>query len=244
VDVIWTGGQPAPVAARATRTIPIVFNGAGWPVEMGLIDSFGRPGRNVTGVSFYTGIEVSQKRLEFLREIAPAAKRLSWILAPDTAGTVDGKHVDLVSLVDPAARKLGYETRYHNVFGPRDIDQALAEALAWRANALSVAGGGPIYVARKRISDFALEHRLPTASAFAPFTEAGGLLSYSATGTSTTLSARSADYVDKILRGAKPSDLPVERPSRYELVINLKTAKALGLKVPQSLFVRADRLIE
>jgi putative ABC transport system substrate-binding protein len=244
VEVIWTEGSPAPVAARATRTIPIVFYGAAWPVEMGLIDSFARPGRNVTGVSFYTGIEVSAKRLEFLREIAPDAKRLSWILAPDIAGTVDGKGLDLSALVDPAARKLGYEVRYHEVRAPEDVEKALAEVLDWRAQTLSVSGGTPIYVTRQRISDFALRHRLPSASAFAPFTEAGGLLSYSATGLLTTLVAQSADYVDKILRGARPADLPVDRPSRYELVINLKTARALGLKVPQTLLLRADRLIE
>jgi putative ABC transport system substrate-binding protein len=246
VDVVLaTSSHAAIAAARATKSIPIVFMGIPWPVETGLIDSFARPGRNVTGVSLYTGIEVSTKRLEFLKQIAPTATRLSWILDPTLAARVDGGRFDLRPLLDPAVEALGYEVRYHQVEKSEDVDPALAEILAWRAQAMAVAGSPVIFAARERIANFALRNHLPSACTGTTFVEAGHLLSYSySRSASKELAARGANYVDRILRGAHPADLPVYRPDKYELWINLKTARALGLQVPQSLLLGAGRLIE
>jgi len=245
VDVIFTSsGEAAVAAARATKTMLIVFFNATWPVETGLIDSYARPGRNVTGEAGYTGVEVSTKRLEFLKEIAPSATRLSWILDSDTEAKVDGGRFDLRPMLDAAAKRLGYETRFHFVQKGEDLDTVFAEILAWRAQALAVAGSAATFAARERIAAFALRNRLPSACAIAPLADAGGLLSYSNAEAATASIARSAGYVDRILRGARPADLPVNRPSRYELAINLKTANALGLKIPQALLLRADRVIE
>ena len=245
VDVVWAFLPLAAIAAaRATTTIPIVFVNVPWPVETGLIDSFARPGRNVTGVSSYTGIEVSTKRLEILKEVAPTATRLSWLLDPSMEPNLDGGRFDIRPRLDPAVRKLGYEVRYHYVAKSEDVDPAFAEVLAWRAQVLAVAGGPVIFAARERIAALALQDRLPSAAATSWLVDAGGLLSYSAAGETTVLIARSAEYVDRIFRGTRPADLPVDRPDKYELVINLKTAKALGLRIPQSVRLRTDRVIE
>ena len=166
VDVIWTFTDlPAIAAARATRTIPIVFVAVSWPVEQGLIESYARPGRNVTGVATYTGLEVSTKRLEFLKAVAPTATRLSWILGSATEPTVDGAGFDIRPVLNQAARSLGYEVRYHFVQKSEDVDPVLADILASRAQALSVAGNPVTFAARERIAAFALSNRLPTASA-------------------------------------------------------------------------------
>lgn len=245
VDVVWTTSAAAAVAAaRATKSIPIVFTGVPWPAETGLIDSFARPGRNVSGVSSYTGAEVSTKRLEFLKEIAPAATRLSWILDPSLGERLDGGRFDVRPLLDPAAKALGYEVRYHHVEKSEDVDPAFAEIIAWRAQAIAVAGSAATFAARERIAAFALRNRLPSACASTAIVEAGGLLSYNSAGALSESLARGAKYVDQILRGANPADLPVYRPDKYELLINLATARALGLQVSQSLLLRAGRVIE
>jgi putative tryptophan/tyrosine transport system substrate-binding protein len=245
VDVIWaTSADAAVAAARVTKSTPIVFAGVPWPVETGLIDSFARPGRNVTGVSSYTGIEVSTKRLEFLRTIAPTATRLSWILDPSLGASVDGGRFDVRPLLDPAARALGFDVRYHHVEKSDDVDPAFAEMLAWRVQAIAVAGSAATFAARERIASFALRNRLPSACATPSIVEAGALLSYSSAGAFPELLARGANYVDRILRGAHPADLPVYRPDKYELLVNLKTARVLGLQVPQSLLLRAGRVID
>ena len=245
VDLIVTFGSHATLAAaRATKTIPIVFFEVVWPVEQGLIDSFARPGRNLTGFAVYTGVEVTNKRLEFLREVAPAAQRLSWLWPPDFAETVAGGMFDMAPVMEKAARGLGFETRFHPIRKLEDVETALADVLAWRAQAIT-ASGYHVAAARQRIAEFALRHRLPTAFPNQDNVEAGGLLSYALTQSEEQLLySRGYDYVDRILRGANPSDLPVERPSKYELVINLKTAKALALTIPQALLLRADRIIE
>ncbi len=234
---------PAIAAARATKTIPIVFVGVSWPVEQGLIESFARPGRNVTGVSTYTGLEVSTKRLEFLKEVAPTATRLSWILGSATEATVDGAGFDVRPLLNPAARRLGYEVRYHFMRKSEDVDPAFADILAWRAQALAVAGSPVTFAARERIAAFALNNRLPTASA-SSFRRSGRPAFLQCCGCGSRPIPRSVEYVDRIFRGARPADLPVDRPDKYELVINLKTAKALGLAIPQSVLLRDPRLIE
>jgi putative ABC transport system substrate-binding protein len=234
VDVILAYPDlPAIAAARATRTIPIVFVNVAWPVEQGLVESLGRPGRNVTGVSTYTGLEVSAKRLEFLKAVAPTATRLSWILGLPMEQTVDGAGLDLRPQLSQAARSLGYEVRYHVVQKGDDLDPVFAEA-----------GSPAIFVAREHIAAFALSNRLPTAAAPLWLVEAGGLLSYNAAGGGFAAIPTSLEYVDRIFRGARPADLPVEQPSKYELVLNLKTAKALGLLVPQRVLLQADRVIE
>jgi putative ABC transport system substrate-binding protein len=245
VDVIWAyPDSPAVAAARATRTIPIVFVNVSWPVEQGLIESYGRPGRNVTGVATYSGIGVSAKRLEFLKAVAPTASRLSWILGSSMEQTVDGVGFDIRPILSQAARSLGYEVRYHFVQKSEDLDAVFADILASRAHALSVAGNQAIFVARERIAAFALSNRLPTACAPFFLVDAGALLSYNAAGGGFAAIPPSLEYVDRILRGARAADLPVEQPSKYELVINLRTAKALGLQVPQTVLLRADRVID
>jgi len=242
VDVLWTGTPEATVAAaRATGTLPIVFANVGWPVETGVIESFARPGRNLTGVSSYVGLEVGAKRLEFLREIVPGARRLSWIQAPTIQATVAGGHFDILPELDAMMERLGFETRHHLVRGPADLDDAFGAITAWGAQALAVANSAQIYVARRRIAEFAIRNRLPSAFLAGDYVEAGGLLSYGADFTSNV--QRSADYIDRILRGARPQDLPVERPDRYELVVNLGTAKSLGLAIPPLILLRADRVI-
>jgi ABC-type uncharacterized transport system substrate-binding protein len=241
VEIILTLGQAAPVAAaRATRTIPIVFFGVLWPVEQGLIDSFARPVRNATGIASYTGIEVTNKRLEFLREIVPAAKRLSWVWEDGffSLETVSGAHVDMVPAVEAAAKNLGFESRFHAFRAEQNLESVFSDIAAWPAQAI-MGSSTP------RIAELALRHRLPSAFLERENVAAGGLLSYGAADSEwSTLASRCAEYVDRILRGAHPRDLPVQRPNRYELVINLKTAKALGLTIPQSLLVRADGVIE
>jgi putative ABC transport system substrate-binding protein len=157
---------------------------------------------------------------------------------------LDGGRFDIRALLDPAARRLGYEVRYHYVAKSDDVDPALADILNWRAQALAVAGSAVTFAARERIAAFAVRNRLPSAAASSWFVDAGGLLSYDDAGVSTGSIARGVEYIDRIFRGARPADLPVNRPDKYELIINLKTAKDLGLQIPQSVLLRAGRVIE
>lgn len=240
VDVIWALGPEAAVAAaRATSTIPIVFWGVGTPVEQGLIESLARPGRNVTGVAWSASPGVELKRLELLREIAPAGKRLALIIVATAAqkGSSESR-----SVFGAATQRLGYEFKAFPVVKSEDLEPAFAAILAWGAQALNVPSTPLTMRERQRIVDFANRNRLPGAYALPDFVEAGGLVSYAIDWRPTF--ARSADYVDRILRGAKPGDLPVELPSRYVTAVNLKTAKMLGLKIPQSVLLRTDRVIE
>ena len=240
VDVIWAlGPEAALAAARATSTIPIVFWGVGTPVEQGLIESFARPGRNATGVAWSASPGVELKRLELLREIVPAGKRLAFIIVATAAQKGPS---NFPSSLVAATQRLGYELKAFPVVKSEDLEPAFAAILAWGAQALNV-GSTPLTMReRQRIVDFANRNRLPGAYALPDFVEAGGLVSYAIDWRPTF--ARSADYVDRILRGAKPGDLPVELPSQYVTAVNLKTAKMLGLRVPQSVLLRADRVIE
>jgi putative ABC transport system substrate-binding protein len=243
-DAIWVAlNETAVAVAQATRTIPIVFFNVAFPVELGLIESFGRPGRNVTGVSFNIGIEETVKRLEFLKEIAPNAMRLSWIQDTSTLPKVDGGEFNPRIAIAAAATKLGYQIQFHPVRRKEDFENAFAEILAWRAQALSVGAGLTVGLEVERITEFCTRNRLPSAHQLSTMVDAGGLLSFNAVRDASGLT-RSVEYVDRIFRGARPADLPVERPTKFELVINLKTAKSLGLTVPKSLLVRADRVIE
>ena len=245
-EVLITNGSAATLAAaRATRTIPIVFFNVPFPVEQGFIDSFARPGRNLTGTSAYIA-GMGRKRFEFLRELAPGAKRVYVINASEYQENLAGAKAVLgqTGLGEPAER-LGFEVKHSVIRNGSDIEPALAEALSWGAHALFVAPSFHAFAARHRITEFALQHRFASFFIGALYVEAGGLLSYAVSlQENWALVTRCMEYVDRILRGARPSDLPVEQPRDYELVINMKTAKALGLSVPQSMLLRAARVIE
>jgi ABC-type uncharacterized transport system substrate-binding protein len=244
VDVIWTPGPEATVAAaKATRIIPIVFWGVAWPIELGLIDSLTRPGRNVTGVAFITASEVYGKPVEFLRQVATSAKRLAMITVPGALRAVSGQEISGIRApVDAAARQFGFEIRHYPVQRRDDFDAAFSAIIDAHTEALFIPGTTLTWRERRRITAFANQHRLLTVCTDHELVRAGALLSYGARTGETIL--RSFDYVDRILRGAKAGDLPVELPSQVELAINLKTAKALGVTIPRALLLRADAVIE
>jgi ABC-type uncharacterized transport system substrate-binding protein len=236
VDVIVTAGTAAVVTAKqATSVIPIVFAVAGDPVGTGLVASLARPGGNVTGLSNQSA-DLAGKRLELLREVVPSLRRLA-ILA--NAGSPIG--VLEMREAQAAARTLGLEVVTSEIRRVEDIAPAF-ETLKDRAEALYVASDPLVTTNRIRISTLALGARLPTMHGQGDSVEAGGLMSYGAN--YPDLHRRAADYVDKILRGAKPGDIPVEQPTKFDLVINLTTAKVLGLTVPPSQLARADEVIE
>jgi len=246
VDAIWAPTPPAAVAAaRATRKIPIVFVRVVWPLELGLGQSLTRPGGNVTGVASIADPEILVKPALYLREIVPGARRFLSI-NPNSVmyKTVSGGEftpkfgADLQKRIDA----LGRERREHLVATVADIDAALADALAWPADALYATTSPLIGSQTKRIVEFALRHRLPSAFIERPFVEAGGLLSYGSSIWGTL--SDSLEYVDAVLRGANPAEMPIKLPTKTELAINLKTARALGLTIPPSLLLRADKVIE
>lgn len=245
VDVILCEDQTEMVAAaRATQSIPILFNGAFMPMEQGLIESFSRPGRNLTGTAQHAGTEVATKRLEFLRAIV-RSERLSWLWSGDRfVETVAGGRFDMAKMYESAATGLGFNTRLHFVSAPTDIDKVFEEVIAWKAQAIT-GGGWQVSEVRNRVAEFALRNGLPLASNHRSYVEAGGLLSYGPSRSERDLLGQHfIAYLDRILRGAKPSELPVIQPSRYELVINMKSAKALGLTIPRSVLQRADEIIQ
>ena len=236
VDVIVTSGTAVVVAAmQATSVIPIVFAAAGDPVGTGLIASLARPGGNVTGLSNQE-FDLAGKRLELLREIVPGLGRLALL------GNVGNPVVVLdMREAQAAARTLGLEVTTLEIRRGEDIVPAF-EALNGHEEALYVVFDALVNTHRIRINTLALAARLPTMHGIRDYVEAGGLMSY---GTNfPDLFRRAGDYVDKILRGAKPADLPVEQPTKFDLVINLTTAKALHLKIPESFLLRADEVIE
>ena len=236
VDVIVTSATAAIVAAKqATSVIPIVFAAAGDPVGTGLVASLSRPGGNVTGLSMQQ-TDVAAKRLELLREFVPGLRRLAIL------GNVDGPAVLLdMREVQTTARPLGLEVVTSEIQRGEDIAPAF-EALKGRADALYVCIDPLVNTHRIRINTLALAIRLPTMHGSREGVEAGGLMSYGPN--FLDLHRRAAEYVDKVLRGANPADLPVEQSTRFELVINLVTARALGLTVPATLLARADEVIE
>jgi putative ABC transport system substrate-binding protein len=236
VDVIVTSGTlPVLAAKQATAVIPIVFAAAGDPVGTGLVANLARPGGNVTGLSSQAA-DLAAKRLELLREVVPSLRRLAIL------GNVGNPFSVLeTDEVQAAARTLGYEVATPEIRRAEDIAPAF-DALKGRADALYVCLDPVLITNRIRINTLALAARLPTMSAFRDSVEAGGLMSY---GTNYPEQwRRSADFVDKILRGAKPADIPVEQPTKFDLVVNLTTAKALGLIIPPTLLARADEVIE
>ena len=238
VDVIVAAPTAAAVAAKnATGTIPIVMLGASDPVGLGLIASLARPGGNVTGVSYSVGVETFGKELELLKEIVPKVRRVAILSNP--ASPVQPL---FIREVNGAARSLGIQLQLLEVRGPNEFEGAFAAMAKERVGALLVVADAMFIFHRTRLAALAARSRLPAAYGVRASVEAGGLMSY---GPSVRdLFRRSATFVDKILKGAKPGDLPVEQPTKFELVINLKTAKALGLMIPQALLQRADEVIQ
>ena len=236
VDVIFTHNTPPVLAAKqATSVIPIVFATAADPVGTGVVASLARPGSNVTGLSSQTP-DVAGKRIELLRDVVPGLRRFAILANPDNS------YVALeLREVQAAARMLDLEVALFEIRRAEDIALAF-EGLKGRADALYIMPDPLLFTNRLRINTLALGARLPTIHSLREYVEASGLISYGANWPHQW--RRAADYVDKILRGAKPADLPVEQPTRFDLIINLTTAKALGLTIPPMLLSRADEVIE
>ena len=236
----WPPGTPAALAAKqATRTLPIVFAAAADPVTNGLVTSLARPGGNVTGLSNLTP-ELVGKCLELLKQAVPGVSRVAVLWQPGGLGERTEK--DMLKEAEVAARALGVRLQFVEARGPADFDRAFSDMTRARAGALTVLPSTMFIIERRRLVDLAAKNRLPAVYPLREYVDAGGLMSYGPN--LADLFRRAATYVDKILKGAKPADLPVEQPTKFELVINLKTAKALGLTIPQSLLQRADQVIE
>ena len=235
VDVIVASSQaPALAAQRATKTIPIVMINTTDPVEAGLVASLARPGGNVTGLSQQLTPEIRAKQLQLLKEALPKISRVAVLRSPAT--TVG------LGAYETAGHVLDLRVQFVEIRGRDDLGRAFAAMARERVDAIVVPGDPLLFTERQRVAALAREHRLPGIYSVREFTEAGGLMSYSAR--LTEQFRRAAVYVDKILRGASPATLPVESPSQYELVINMKTAKALSLTIPASVLVRADEVIQ
>ena len=235
--LVGATGLETQALMRATKTIPVVFAASSEPVETGLVASLARPGGNVTGSSTAFADAFSGKWVELLKEATPKATRVAVLVRP-----TDPRHVQLLTHARLAARPLSVGLEPYDARGPDDFESAYARMARDRVDGLIVFPAGIFGSARVRLVELAAMHRLPAMYEHRLFTEAGGLLSYGPN--ILTLYRRAAFYVDKILKGAKPADLPVEQPTKFELVINLKTAKALGLTIPPSLLARADELIQ
>jgi putative tryptophan/tyrosine transport system substrate-binding protein len=235
VDVIVTSGTALLAAKQATSVIPIVFAVANDPVGSGFVASLSRPGGNITGLSLQS-TDLAGKRLELLREVVPDLRRLAIMAHVGNPGAV----LEMAE-VQAAARALGLEVATLEIRRAEDIAPAF-EALNGRVDALYIETDALIFTHRIRINTLALAARLPTMHSVRAYVEAGGLMSYGPN--YTDLFRRAAGHVDKILRGRKPAELPVEQPSKFDLVINVTTAKALGLTIPESFLLRADEVIE
>jgi ABC-type uncharacterized transport system substrate-binding protein len=234
-DVIVTGGNPSIAALKqATTTVPIVMAWTIDPIGAGLITSLARPGGNITGSALSTGPEFVAKQLQILNEIVPKLSRVAILRQTGRAGAE-------TAALESAARKLGLTILFADVRTPSDIEGAFAAMTRNRAGAFLILGGGLTSVSRQQIADLAVRHRLPGIHLFREYAEAGLLLAYGPNAVAQF--PGTAIYIDKILKGATPGDLPVEQPTKFELVMNLKTAKALGLTIPQSVLVLADEVI-
>jgi putative ABC transport system substrate-binding protein len=240
VDVIVASSTAAALAAKqATTVVPIVFATVPDPVGTGLVTSLARPGGNITGLSNLNA-DLVGKGLEYLTQAVPGARRVAVLSQPGAFG--ERTEREMLKAAEVAAEVLGIQLQFVEARGPADIDKAFSEITGARADALIVLVSGMLLGERSRVVDFAARNRLPVVYTFRELVDAGGLMSY---GTSLAdLFRRAASYVDKILKGAKPADLPVEQPVKLELVINLKTAQALGLTLPPTLLARADQVIE
>jgi putative tryptophan/tyrosine transport system substrate-binding protein len=236
-DAIVTPSTPPALSAKqATSTIPIVFAGVADPVGAGLITNFARPGGNITGVASISA-ELGGKRLEFLKEVTPRLSRVAVLYNP-----ADRANVLVLKQLQEAAPALALTLQPVEVRGPGEFEGAFATMIRERAQALFGAAGVLTFEHRKALVDLAAKSRLPTMWGHRQFVEAGGLMSYAVNFYDQV--RRAATFVDRILKGAKPADLPVEQPIKFELVINIKAAKDIGLTIPQSLLGRADQVIE
>ena len=238
-DVLVTSGpQPSAAAKAATATIPIVFIAVADPVSVGLVATLARPGSNITGLATLVGAGFVGKLIEVLKEAFPQVSRVAILINPTNA-----MHQQIVANELPqAAERLRLTLLTVEARAADSLTGAFETAVRSRAGAIMVLGDPLVFVHRARIAELAAKHRLPAMYLFRESVEAGGLMAYGPS--FHDLGRRAASYVDKILKGAKPGDLPVEQPTKFELVINLKTAKALGLTIPQSLLQRADQVIE
>jgi len=235
VDVIVTAGTPGVLAAKnATSAIPIVFWAVADPVRAGLVSSLARPGGNITGLTSF-GPELDGKRLELLKETFPKITRVAYFreaTAPET-GSIE---------IQAAASALGLQLQSLKVRSAKDFDGAFDAALKERAQALTTSAGPVIIINQQRIVAFAAKNRLPAIYPYSEFIDAGGLMFYGVS--FSDLFRRAATYVDKILKGAKPADLPVEQPTKFEFVINLITANQIGVTIPPNILARADKVIK
>jgi len=237
VDVIVTAGTPATLAVKkATTSVPLVMVAVGDPVGTGIVASLARPGGNITGLSSIAP-ELEGKRLELLRGVIPKLSHIAVLWNPANAYQVSSEKE-----VRAAAQVLQMKVQSLGVRTPEELDGALAAIVRERPGALLVLADRLFLHNRQRIMEFAARHRLPGVYAYRELVEAGGLMSFGPS--YAGMHRQAATYVDKILKGAKPADLPVEQPTTFELVINLKTAKALGVKIPQSVLIRADEVIQ
>ena len=236
VDVIVTSAsQETRAAKEATNTIPIVMTNVGDPVETGFVASLARPGDNITGLSTLSR-ELSGKRLELLKEIIPKLTRVAVLGNSTSPG-----NADTLKELEVAAQALKLQLQYLDVLSVNDIETAFRAAGKERADAVIVLSGSILTSQRRQIIDLAVKSRLPASYARPEFVESGGLMTYGVSLIDNF--RRAASYVDKILNGAKPADLPVEQPTKFELVINLKAAKQIGLTIPPDVLARADRVI-
>ena len=235
--ILAAGGAEAPqAAAAATKSIPIVFVIADDPVRLGLVKSLSRPGGNVTGLSSMNA-ELDDKRLALLKEALPRLRRVGAMWSP-----VDPSGSSVMRATERAARALNVQLTPLAVQGPDDVSEAIENAKKEGIDAVMVLGTPTLFLQQHRIAELAIRARLPTVSPWRQLPEAGGLLSYGAN--IRTMFRRAADIADKILKGAKPTQNPVERPTKFDLVVNTKTAKTLGVTIPPSLLARADQVIE
>ena len=240
VDILVAGVTVAALAAKqATQTIPIVFPAVSDPVATGLVASFARPGANVTGLS-YIAPELVAKHVELLKQAMPRVSRVAVLWQP--AGMSEGQAKAMLKAAEGAARALGVRLQIVEARALNDLDRAFSEMTRERAHALTVLSSPMLVQERTHLVDLAAKGRLPAVYPFRQAVEAGGLMSYAPN--LPDQYRRAATYVAKILKGAKPGDLPVEQPTKFELVINAKAAKALGLTIPPSVLARADEVIE
>src|SRR5262244_2988137 len=237
VDVIVTSAsQETRAAKEATNTIPIVMTNEGDPVETGFVASLARPGGNITGLSTLSP-ELSGKRLEVLKEIVPKLFRVAVLGSSTNPG-----NADTLRELEVAAQELKVKLQYLDILNPNDIETAFRAAGKERAGAVILLSTSILTSQRRQIIDHAVKSRLPVSYARTEFVESGGLMTYGPS--FVDLCRRAATYVDKILKGAKPADLPVEQPTKFELISNLKTAKQIGLTIPPNVLTRADKVLK
>jgi len=235
-SILVTQGSMGPLAGKATSTIPVVFGYSGDPIEAGMVESLPRPGRNLTGISYMT-LELVGKRMELLKELLPKAKRIAVVASPDHPGDSSERRSS-----QAAAARLGIAIDFFELGRGVTVADTLVAIENTRSDAVMFFPTQTVIAGRSAIAEWSLKRKLPTISGWAQFAEGGNLLSYGPN--LADASRRLAFYVDRILKGAKPGELPVELPTRVELVVNQKTAKAIGIAVPHSILLRADRVIE